>query len=512
MEMRRDPAGRRELAFALALLCLGAALRILGLGFFPPGLNQDEASTGCDAWALLVSGMDRNGDSWPVLFASWGSGQNVLYAYVLLPLMALFGRSVTVLRLPAALLGTLSLFLFWRMGRRHGGPVMGLCALGLLAVDPWHLLISRWALESNLLPFCLLLGAYFLDLALEGRPWCLLPASGALALGLYAYGTAFLFLPLFLLPCCFLLLRRRFPPLPFLAALGLFILMALPIFLCNLRNQLGLESMKLLYFTLPRLTQTRQTATMSFSIQNLLNTLKLLWKQSDGLPWNNAGPFGLLWGLPGLALSLGGLGCSVYRIARRRGEDMDHIALFALAASLISCLFINVNVNRVNFLFLPLVWFQAVGLKALMEALPVLRIPVCILLLCALGFLCRYCLTQQRAALEPAFHTGLLEAVSSLEEGDEPVWITNQVNMPYVYVLFSRGTPPEEFQADVVYADPDAPFRHVTRFGRWRFGSVLPEEGICILPLSEARKYEEGGYLRIRAVFGLYAVADAGDF
>lgn len=512
MENLEKRAKRRELAAVLVLLGLGAALRLLGLGFFPPGLNQDEASTGCDAWGLLVSGMDRNGDAWPVLFTSWGSGQNVLYAYVLLPLMALLGRSVTVLRLPAALLGALSLFLVWRMGRRHGGPVMGLCALGLLAANPWHLLISRWALESNLLPFCLLLGAFFLDLALADRPWCLLPAAAALALGLYAYGTAFLFLPLFLLPCCFLLLRRRFPPLPFLAALGLFILLAFPVFLCNLRNQLGLESAKLLGFTLPRLTQTRQTATMSFSFRNLLNALKLLWKQSDGLPWNSAGPFGLLWGIPGLALSLGGLGCSLCRIVRRKGEDTDRIALFALAAGLVSCLFIQVNVNRVNFLFLPLIWFQGVGLKALLDALPALRIPVCLLLLCALCFLCRYCLTQQRADLEPAFHTGLLEAVSSLEEGDDPVWITNKVNMPYVYVLFARGTPPKEFQADVVYADPDSPFRHVTRFGRWRFGSVLPETGICILSLGEARKYEADGYLRIRAVFGLYAVAEAGDF
>ena len=512
MERLRGRAERRELAFALGLLCLGAVLRLLGLGFFPPGLNQDEASTGCDAWALLVSGMDRNGDSWPVLFTSWGSGQNALYAYVLLPLMALFGRSVTVLRLPAALLGTLSLFLFWRMGRRHGGPVMGLCALGLLAANPWHLLISRWALESNLLPFCLLLGAYFLDLALGGKPWCLLPAAGALGLGLYAYGTAFLFLPLFLLPCCVLLLRRRFPLLPFLAALGLFLLLAFPVFLCNLRNQLGLESTKLLCFTLPRLTQTRQTATMSFSGRNLLDALKLLWRQSDGLPWNSAGPFGLLWGLPGLSLALGGLGCTIYRLLRRRGEDTDLIALFALAAGLVSCLFINVNVNRVNFLFLPLVWLQAAGLRALLEALPALRIPACVLLLCALVLLGRYCLTRQRADLEPAFHTGLLEAVSSLEEGDEPVWITNRVNMPYVYVLFARGTKPEEFQASVVYADPEAPFRHVVRFGRWRFGSILPEEGLCILPLTEAQQDEQNGYLRIRAVFGLYAVAEAGDF
>ena len=136
MENLEKRAKRRELAAVLVLLGLGAALRLLGLGFFPPGLNQDEASTGCDAWGLLVSGMDRNGDAWPVLFTSWGSGQNVLYAYVLLPLMALLGRSVVVLRLPAALLGTLSLFLVWRMGRRHGGPVMGLCALGLLAANP----------------------------------------------------------------------------------------------------------------------------------------------------------------------------------------------------------------------------------------------------------------------------------------------------------------------------------------------------------------------------------------
>ena len=92
MDKRGFSPERRELVFALSLLFLGAALRLLGLGFFPPGLNQDEASTGCDAWGLLVSGMDRNGDGWPVLFTSWGSGQNALYAYVLLPLMALFGR------------------------------------------------------------------------------------------------------------------------------------------------------------------------------------------------------------------------------------------------------------------------------------------------------------------------------------------------------------------------------------------------------------------------------------
>lgn len=512
MEKTDGRRKRLELTAALLLLCLGAALRLTGLGFFPPGLNQDEASTGYDAWGLLISGMDRNGDIWPVLFTSWGSGQNVLYAYVLLPFLALFGRSVPVLRLPAALLGSLSLFLVWRLGRRHGGPLFGLCALGALALNPWHLLISRWALESNLLPFCLLLGTYLLDLALGERPYCLVPAAAALGLGLYAYGTAFLFLPLFLLPCCLLLWKRRFPAAPFFAALGVFLLLALPIALCNLRNMLGREEMKLLGLTLPRLTQTRQAATMSFSPGHLRDALRLLWTQSDGLPWNSAGPFGLLWGLPGLGLALWGLGCCLYRVVRGRHCSMDLLCLFALGAGLVSCLFIQVNVNRVNFLFLPLVWCQGRGLGMLLDRFRPLRLPVCAVALCALILLCRHCVTVQRAALEPAFHTGLTEAVASLAEGDEPVWISSRVNMPYIYVLFATGLPPEEFLSDVVYADESAPFRQVLRFGRWRFGSLLPERGLCILSLSEARRYEQGGYLRIRAVFGLYAVAEAGDF
>ena len=508
----RKKTERRELVFALVLLCLGGALRLTGLDFFPPGLNQDEASTGYDAWALLISGMDRCGDSWPLLFTSWGSGQNALYAYIVLPFFALFGRSVAVLRLPAALLGTCSLFLFWRLGRRYGGPATGLCALGLLAVTPWHLLLSRWALESNLLPFCLLLGVFFLDLALREKPWFLLAASAALGLGLYAYGTAFLFLPLFLVPSCLLLLRRRFPLVPFLAALGLFILIALPVALCNLRNILGLESLRLLGFTLPKLTQTRQTATMSFSPRHLLDALRLLWKQSDGLPWNSAGPYGLIWGLPGLALALWGLGCTLFRLLRRRGENMDFILLSALGAGLLSCLFIDVNVNRVNFLFLPLVWCQAVGLGAVLRRWKWAGLPVCAAALCALLFLCRYCLTVQRARLEPAFHTGLTEAVAAAEDYDGPVWISTKVNMPYIYVLFTTGTRPEDFLETVKYADENAAFRHVTRFGRWRFGSVLPESGLCILTEAEAKKYEADGYLRILEVFGLYAVAEAGDF
>ena len=514
METERKP-DRRELIAVVLLLCLGAALRLALPGAFPPGLNQDEASTGYDAWALLTAGTDRNGDAWPVLFSSWGSGQNALYAYLLLPFYLLFGRSVAVLRLPAAILGVLSLWLFRRLMRRSMGPAAGLCALGLLAVCPWHVLISRWALESNLLPFCLLLGTCLLDRALRDRPGCLIPAAGVLALGLYAYGTAFFFLPVYLILGCVLLFNRRFPLRLFIPALALFLLLALPIALCQLRNALGLESVRILGMTLPRLTETRQAAAASFSLRHLRELGRLLWTQSDGLPWNSAGPFGLLWGKPGLLLAAIGLGFTLVRCVRRQADAAEFLCLFALASCLFSALFIQINVNRINILFLPLVWLQAAGLRGLLGLLPEKGLlpagaALCVLALLGSLALGRYCLRQQRAALEPAFHTGLCEAVAFAAEREGPVWITDEVNMPYIYVLFVTGPDPEEFLSTVEYADPDAPFRRVLRFGRWRFGRTVPKEGLCILGLEEARAAEARGRLRIAADFGLYAVAEAG--
>ena len=50
---------RAELICVLLLLALGFAVRLAALGSLPAGLNQDEASAGYDAWAILNYGIDR---------------------------------------------------------------------------------------------------------------------------------------------------------------------------------------------------------------------------------------------------------------------------------------------------------------------------------------------------------------------------------------------------------------------------------------------------------------------
>ena len=51
-----------------------------------------------------------------------------------------------------ALIGCLSLFAFWRLLLVMTDRKTALAGLALLAICPWHILKSRWALESNLFP------------------------------------------------------------------------------------------------------------------------------------------------------------------------------------------------------------------------------------------------------------------------------------------------------------------------------------------------------------------------
>ncbi len=86
---------------------------------------------------------------------------------------------------------------FYFLARRLADAKLALWAVFLLAICPWHVMMSRWALESNLLPSMFLLGVWLL---LKGtdRPGFFVPASLCFALSLYAYGTAYFAVPLFL--------------------------------------------------------------------------------------------------------------------------------------------------------------------------------------------------------------------------------------------------------------------------------------------------------------------------
>ncbi len=500
-----DMVDRHEWLPVMLLLLMGFVLRLWALGALPYGLNQDEASAGYEAWALLNYGVDRCGDSWPVLFTSWGSGQNVLMSYFAMPFIAMLGLTETAVRLPNAISGCMSLIVFWLFARRCRGRRFALCALLILAVNPWHIMMSRWALESNQLPFFLLLGVYLTSLAPEHK-WALVGAAISFGLSPYAYGTAFFFLPIFLI-CAVIWLRRDLELKSFLCALLLFILIALPIALCQLLNMLDMTGVSFFGLTLPQLTEGRQAATSVFggggyaaAEENFRRFLRLLWTQSDGLSFN-ALPlkYGGIFYAFGLPTAIIGIAAA---LSKRKDVPAERPMLIALCCALVCAFLIDCNINRINMIWLPLIYFSALGCYIVLCKLKSLAAPAFIAIVCCmLLFTAKYG-ENSGAKGNGLFFPGLGEAIAYCEEsGAEDIYITDYVNQPYIFALFYSQTSPRSFAETAVYPYPNAAFRPVRSFAGYRFGGEAEADAeLNILHRSETASRE------VLASFGHYCV------
>jgi 4-amino-4-deoxy-L-arabinose transferase-like glycosyltransferase len=232
--------GQRGQWFAMglaAVLLVAVAARVPGLPQLPPGLNQDEAANAWNAWCLLKTGQDQEGDPWPVFYAhGLGGNRTTLFLYFLMPFQAVGGLSIWTIRLPAAAAGVLAVWLLYWVTARLFDRWTGLLAAGFLALSPWHIQLSRWGHEACLAPLVVLASVAALIWAglpmrdAPGRPvtWRALLAGLVVGVSCYGYASIRLFLPAFLTACAvanwrswWLLARRRETLLPLLAcALG----------------------------------------------------------------------------------------------------------------------------------------------------------------------------------------------------------------------------------------------------------------------------------------------------
>jgi hypothetical protein len=203
-----------ELRIVLILLVLGAALRLAFLGSNPPGLFRDEAEKVYTAWSLgrtggyhhLVALRGPGGGSvpafeWvgpPFIVDAYGSHISALYHWLDVPFALALGPTRWGARLPAALVGFLTLLVVWRYVRRAFDAEVAVLAVFFLAISPWHVLFSRWAQQGIFVPLWLALALWLFERGRlgAGRPWWL--AGVALGLAFYSYAPARLAVPLFL--------------------------------------------------------------------------------------------------------------------------------------------------------------------------------------------------------------------------------------------------------------------------------------------------------------------------
>lgn len=490
----------KYLTWPIALFVLAALIRILWIGDIPGGLNQDEASTGYDAWALLSEGIDRNGVSWPVHFIAWGSGQNALYAYLSMPFIAIFGLTVTSIRLAAACMGILSVWIFWRLGKRSGSH-MGLWALLVIATSPWHIMASRWALESNAAPAVVLFATYCFVRARDNYAWLPL-GSAILAASVYAYGTAYFFAPLFML-CAWVFVGygRKFSLKPYALSTLCAFIVALPIMVFIVNNSIGTGHIHWGPITIPKYPSEARYSGIFLPLapggwaqipDNAIQVIRfLLDAQDDGLPWNATITWGPQFWILTPFLMLG----MVYAIRER--SLTDRLMLAWLICALITAFCTSANINRINLIWLPSLWLAGRGLWLLSPRANINRIAQITLLCLGVFFSAHYFMSWQ-ARIGNSFFVGLGEAIQTIVKAapkTAPIVITS--NSVYTSTLFFTQQSPKEYVATVGIPDPTSPFQTVENFGRFKFGihpEILNNQDYWVAHISELASFSLFAY------------------
>jgi hypothetical protein len=331
------------------------------------------------------------------------------------------------------------------------------------------------------------------------------------ALSLYVYGTAYFFLPVFLLLSFIWLLRRnKIRNLNFIVAFTVFFIIALPITICNLRNMLGLGEFRLGIFSLPELTAPRQFQETIMSGGGILRALSnyadffgLLLTQSDGLPYNAIEGFGLYYffGLPLAALGL------IAALGTRRDHPREAPILFAVISSLFTAFFVFTNINRFNMTFLPLIYFQALGLHFLLKKLKDFSIiPLAGILVCFGLFWNSYVSEFGGLEREESFFPGLGEAILFVEAQEpESVYITNYVMQPYIYVLFYTEMTPAYYSRSINFYNPGDPFEFAMSLDKYKFG--WEQDAQCQYRIYHRSEYDGGEKI---AEFGAFVVTRGG--
>ena len=517
MSIRLEKGAQRTWLLPLFLILIGVAVRLWQLGAVPCGLNQDEAYAGYEAYSMLTYGVDSWGYTNPCYFISWGSGMNVLESYLAMPFVALLGLTELAIRLPQAILACVSLPVVYLLLTRLFSRRVGLIGLFLTAICPWHIMLSRWGLESNLAPGLLLLGLYCLVRGLDSPPWLLLAAL-FYGLSLYAYATLWVVLPLTLAAfLLYLLYTKRLTFTPYLAgAVGLLFVMALPLLLFVLVNLGVLEEIRTPFLSVPRLVSMRASEVdwrNLFSLEAYQTLGEMVFGEGDGLIWNSLPQYGMFYRFSWPFMILGGVRMAIRTVrgAKERRFTGDGLVLVGLAfAALVSLSLDYLNINKANSLHLYLLVLLAFGVDWVFgfgKAYPVLPWGVVAVYAVAFGLFVNTYFTTYNDDIGVQFRYGVGDVVAYVkEQGFESVAVDSTV--VYSHILFYDQTPQPEFAQTVEYSNYPSPYLSVSSFGRYTFGvdgNNLDTNTAYIVHVSSYDAFRKAGYTVVE--FGLYGVA-----
>ncbi len=200
----------RKILFLLFIFTLGAMLRFYLLGDYPVSLHKDEAFLGYNAYSILQTGRDMNGNFLPLHLASFLYSPSG-YSYFSIPFIKLFDLNAFSVRFVSALFGSLTIlvtyFLVKELFKKWN---LALLSALFLAISPWHINLSRTATENTVVVFFISLGVLlYLHWLKKENLWLLLVSFLSFGITIFVYQAPRAFLPLFIPTMMLFFLKKQ---------------------------------------------------------------------------------------------------------------------------------------------------------------------------------------------------------------------------------------------------------------------------------------------------------------
>lgn len=438
---------RKKAEWVVFAVLMGIAfiIRVWQFGSIPAGMNQDGAMAAVDAKALADYATDRYGMYMPVHFTAWGYGQmSVLLSYLMVPFIKLFGLSAVTARLPMLLLSMCGVATAYFLMKRFLGVRAAQFVLAFLVINPWHFMQSRWALDCNVFPHMFLFGVFFMMKGIAAKRRYLYLSMVFYALCMYSYGISFYTVPVFLLAACIYIFVKKVVGWKEVGiSVGVYALISWPIYTTMVINAFQLKTIETPFFTMPFFPDSIRAQDILFFAENKweqlginIKSMFLVLIEGDMLPWNTVPEYGTMYICSLLFVPVG----ICYVIHRIRSEEDTFkktgcicLLFFFGIGILDGIITAEANVNQMNIIQYPIIFFVAVGIFYVYESrkkLALVIVPVYLVL--GTMFLGQY-FTEIADMLEVCFFGDFIEAVQELDEcSDCPVY------------CITPGTPYEE--------------------------------------------------------------------
>lgn len=486
------------------IVCVAVFLRFSQLASNPPSLTWDEVAWGYNAYSLGINAHDEFGKFLPITYLeSFGDFKPPLYAYLsILPVM-LFGLTEFATRFASAFFGVLTVIITFFLTRRifavnKKRDVIAYLSAGILAISPWHILLSRAAFEANVASFFIVFGVFlFLEALSESKKRLLIVSLISFVLSMYTFNTARIVVPilaltLFLFNWKYFVYKIRRETIIAVLVSGM---LFLPLFLFLLTPQARLRFNEVNIFSdvsviertnqqiandnnslLSKVIHNRRFTYGVEYIKHYFDNLSpsFLFIKGDGNPKFSIQDVGqlYLWELPFLVF--GGL------MLFRKKEGFWYVLPLWLIIGIIPAGSARETPHalRIETVIPTLQILVAYGLFNFLELLRNNRVRKAAIIIVSFAVFFNFLYfhhnytTTYATEFSGEWQYGYKEAVlflNTIDKNYDKVYFTEALGRPYAYVLFYKKYSPNDFLKEAKVDREALGFVHVRSFGKYEF-------------------------------------------